>query len=131
MLEQMARQGTARYRDRVNDQVQRMDAFRVDWPLANDYAGSHYRGREAVAVELVQVVRFPMAGFDAAMDSVRFWCSIPQSHHEWNAERASFFGAADSLRASVLYQKSLRSGLRCGRLPRGLSRDLRGRLATP
>ena len=101
MLEQMARQGTARYRDRVNDQVQRMDAFRVDWPLANDYAGSHYRGREAVAVELVQVVRFPMAGFDAAMDSVRFWCSIPQSHHEWNAERASFFGAADSLRLAT------------------------------
>ena len=70
------------------------------WPAAFDYATSHYRGRDTVAFELVQAVAFPMVGFDQAMDSVRFWCPVAQSHHEWNTARTLYLAALDSLRAN-------------------------------
>ena len=73
--------------------------MRASWPEATDHVGTVYRGREVVAVEMeVGVVAFEMAGFDQALDSVRFWCPIPRAHHEWNAKRAEFFRGVDSLR---------------------------------
>ena len=80
----------------VQDIVQ--DA-RERWSPAHDYVTSHYLGRDTLGIELKGVLKFPMEGLDAAADSVRFWCPIPQSHHEWNEARGRFFAVTDSLEA--------------------------------
>ena len=82
--------------DRVLDIVH--DA-RERWSAAHDYVASHYLGRDTLGIELKGVLKFPMEGLDAASDSVRFWCPIPQSHHEWNAARRQFFAVTDSFAA--------------------------------
>lgn len=71
---------------------------REQWPIAHDYVTSHYLGRDTLGIELKGVLKFPIEGLDAAADSVRFWCPIPQAHHEWNDARRQFFAALDSLR---------------------------------
>lgn len=72
---------------------------RERWPVAHDYVTSHYLGRDTLGIELKGVLKFPMEGLDSAADSVRFWCPIPQSHHEWNDARGRFFSVTDSLEA--------------------------------
>lgn len=72
--------------------------LREVWSPAHDYVTSHYVGRDTLGIELKGVLNFSMEGFDAAVDSVRFWCPVKQSHHEWNALRVEFFRALDSLR---------------------------------
>lgn len=73
---------------------------REGWSPAHDYVTSHYVGRDTLGIELKGVLTFPMEGFAAATDSVRFWCPVVQSHHEWNAVRLEFLGAWDGLRSS-------------------------------
>ncbi len=72
--------------------------LREGWSPAHDYVVSHYVGRDTLGIELKGVLKFSMEGFDAAIDSVRFWCPLKQSHDEWNALRVEFFRALDSLR---------------------------------
>ena len=80
-----------------------VDSLRVTWPEAHDYVNTNYRGgRSSAAVELARVVQFDMSGFDAAVDSVRFWCPAPQSHHEWNARRRAFFDSIAAARESTI-----------------------------
>lgn len=74
--------------------------LRSTWAPATDYVASHYYGRDTLGVELKGVVKFSLRGFSAAADSVRFWCPVPQSHHEWNAARVGFFGRIDSLQSA-------------------------------
>lgn len=74
--------------------------LREAWSPAHDYVTSHFVGRDTLAIELKGVLQFSMEGFDAAIDSVRFWCPVQQSHHEWNAVRVEFFQALDSLRTA-------------------------------
>jgi hypothetical protein len=84
--------------------------LRSTWAPATDYVASHYFGRDTLGVELKGVVKFSLRGFSAAADSVRFWCPVPQSHHEWNAARVAFFGRIDSLQsASATKIASLRA----------------------
>ncbi len=86
---------------RIRESNDRVEAIlREGWSPAHDYVNSHYVGRDTIAIELKGVLRFSMAGFDAAVDSVRFWCPVEQSHHEWNAARVDFFRALDSLRTT-------------------------------
>jgi len=74
---------------------------REEWPPAFDYAASHYFGRDTVGIELKEVVHFPLSGVEAAADSVRFWCPVPQGVSEWNGVRTAFFSALDSLRRTA------------------------------
>ena len=74
--------------------------LRSTWTPATDYVASHYFGRDTLGVELKGVVKLSLRGFPAAADSVRFWCPVPQSHHEWNAARVAFFGRIDSLQSA-------------------------------
>ncbi|MYB07470.1 MAG: hypothetical protein F4Y24_14065 [Gemmatimonadetes bacterium] len=80
----------------VGDSIE--TSLRSEWSAAHDYVRSHYVGRDTLAIELAGVLNFPMAGFDAAVDSVRFRCPVPQSHHEWDSVRTEFFAVLDSLR---------------------------------
>ena len=80
------------------DQV--VAVLRSRWAPATDYVASHYFGRDTLGVELKGVVKFSLRGFSAAADSVRFWCPVPQSHHEWNTARVAFFGRIDSLQTA-------------------------------
>lgn len=89
----------ARLVERQRETLGDLDGLlRDEWPPAHDYVVSHYRGRDTVGIELKGVLKFSMEGFDAAMDAVRFWCPVPQSHHEWNTARSAFMGTLDSLR---------------------------------
>jgi len=99
-----------RLRRRVLESADRFVAeLRSTWAPATDYVASHYFGRDTLGVELKGVVKFSLRGFSAAADSVRFWCPVPQSHHEWNAARVAFFGRIDSLQsASAAKTVSLR-----------------------
>ena len=80
----------------LQDTDQAVSELRLKWAPATDYVASHYFGRNTLGVELKGVVKFSLRGFSAAADSVRFWCPVPQSHHEWNAARVAFFGRIDS-----------------------------------
>ena len=77
------------------------------WPIAHDYVASHYVGRDTVGIELKRVLTFSLQGFAAAKDSVRFWCPLPQSHHEWNTTRVAYLNTWDSLLAAALQQDSI------------------------
>ncbi len=83
--------------DRALDIVQ---GVRERWPSAQDYVTSNYVGRDTVGIELKGVLKFPLEGLDIAIDSVRFWCPVAQSHHEWNHARGRFFAVVDSLNAA-------------------------------
>ena len=102
---------TVRPSSRVSNSFAEADVaeLRATWSLATDYVASHYFGRDTLGVELKQVVKYPLDGFEAAADSVRFWCPVPQSHHEWNGVRRAFFSRIDSLQAgSAAMMLSLR-----------------------
>ncbi|MDE0001578.1 MAG: hypothetical protein OXQ29_02645 [Rhodospirillaceae bacterium] len=71
--------------------------IREEWTPAYDYAASHYFGRDTVGIELKEVVHFPLSGLEAAADSVRFWCPVPQGVSEWNGVRTAFLSTLDSL----------------------------------
>lgn len=76
------------------------------WAPAHDYVASHYVGRDTVGIELKRALKFSMEGFGAAIDSVRFWCPVPQSNHEWNTARDSYLNTLDSLRSIALREDS-------------------------
>lgn len=69
------------------------------WPPVHDYVGNRYRQRDTLRIELASVLEFSMKGFDAAVDSVRFWCPVSDLQREWNAGRHSFLAAIDSTKA--------------------------------
>ena len=75
--------------------------LRATHPAAHDAVLADYGESSQLAVEFAQVARFPMEDFAAAVDSVRFWCPVQDSHREWNAVRASMFVVLDSALASA------------------------------
>ena len=85
-------------RQETGDQLE--SELREVWSPAHDYVTSHYVGRDTLGIELKGALKCSLLGFSAAADSVRFWCPVPQSHHDWNAARAAFFGRIDSLRSA-------------------------------
>ena len=66
--------------------------------ISHDYVRTHYIGRDTVGIELKGVLTFPLFGFGAAVDSVRFWCPIAESHLEWDNVRAQYLSEVDSIR---------------------------------
>lgn len=67
--------------------------------ISHDYVRTHYVGRDTVGIELKGVLTFPLSGFRAAVDSVRFWCPVAESHLEWDRVRAEYLSVLDSIRA--------------------------------
>ena len=99
-----------RLKRRMIESFERAEStLREEWSPAHDYTTSHYVGRDTLGIELKGVLKFSMEGFDAAIDSVRFWCPVQQSHHEWNAVRVEYFRALDSLRTA---SRELATGVR-------------------
>lgn len=84
----------------ARDLDQAAEQIREDWTTAYDYTKSHYMGRDTTSVELKRVMRFPMRGFDVAMDSARSNCPIARSHREWNNARTLFMNQLDSARVA-------------------------------
>lgn len=74
---------------------------RATHPAAYDAISADYGKSGHLAVEFAQVARFPMENFSAAVDSVRFWCPVEDSHREWNAVRDSVLIVLDSALALV------------------------------
>lgn len=74
---------------------------RATHPVAQDAVLADYGESGHLAVEFVQVARFPMEDFGAAVDSVRFWCPVENSHREWNALRDSMLVVLDSALADA------------------------------
>ena len=74
---------------------------RATHPAAHDAVLASYGASGDLAVEFAQVARFPMENFGAAVDSVRFWCPIADSHREWNGVRDSMLIVLDSALANV------------------------------
>ena len=66
--------------------------------ISHDYVRTHYIGRDTVGIELKGVLTFPLFGFGAAVDSVRFWCPVAESHLEWDRVRAQYLSEVDSIR---------------------------------
>ena len=69
-------------------------------PPASDHVAADYLGRDELGVELMGAVDFSLVGLAAAVDSVRFWCPVTQSHQEWNTIRGGLYRRLDSLRAA-------------------------------
>ena len=75
--------------------------LRATHPAAHDAVLADYGESGQVAVEFAQVASFPMEGFVAAVDSVRFWCPVEDSHRGWNTVRDSMFVLLDSALANA------------------------------
>lgn len=103
---------------------------RATHPAAHDAVLSDYGASGHLAVEFAQVARFPMESFRAAVDSVRFWCPVDDSHREWNAVRDSMLVVLDSALANV-EQRMRAVRAEVARLTRGYRYDpARGFLPT-
>lgn len=74
---------------------------RATHPAPHDAVLSDYGESGHLAVEFAQVARFPMDNFGAAVDSVRFWCPVEDSHQEWTAVRDSMLIVLDSALAKA------------------------------
>ena len=86
------------YDDELRELVDNMvTAVRESWSPPHDYVASHYMGRDTVGIELKGLLTFPMRGFAAASDSVRFWCPVVESQQNWSALRVGYFETVDSL----------------------------------
>lgn len=59
------------------------------WLAATDYVALHYLDRDTLAIELENVLRFPLSGFNVAVESVRNRCPVERSLSEWNMMRDS------------------------------------------
>ena len=93
-----------------------VEVITEQWPPAHDYVTSHYVGRDTVGIELKRVLKFSMESFAAAIDSVRFWCPVPQSNHEWNSTRVVYVRTLDSLRTTALLQDGASAKFVVGRV---------------
>ena len=65
------------------------------WSTTKDYVASSYAPHDTLAIDLGSVLRFPLRGFDQAMNSVRSQCPVNTSIGAWNTVRDSVFAFAE------------------------------------
>lgn len=65
------------------------------WTKTMDYIAMNYLSHDTLAIDLGNVLKFPLLGFDQAVDSVRAQCPVEQSIDAWNTARDSVFAFAE------------------------------------